>query len=475
MKTLRLWFIGTLGSFIWTLQPILANVTGSELQNFNAAYTSVDGATVHSARTLGRGRLNLGLFGNNAINTLPYFNQEGTDNPDQDKSFNNSVTGLEMDASYGISSFWDFSLALSSFVGQTVDNDSALHGYFARLGVTEIRFASKFNLIDSQSFALAVLGTANLNRLQNNPYSGNTTWPAYSAELLGTLNFAWLTWNTNFGYRWHKGEPDPEIKKILPIERFGDQLVASTGVEIDLPGTKLDLLAEIYGSYAQVDFSSFSPRNSSVLEGLVGGRYPLSDEWQVHAGYGAEMRHSISSADYRVYAGVRWMTDLMPKSQPSSGESSPAMAPTVLLAPEVPVSARVADAVIEMDDIYFQFNSSELSDPRASAVMQQLQSALQGERRVERVVIEGHACAIGSDDYNFDLSDHRAETIERWLMHNFGVAPEKLVTVAWGEKRPKASNLTESGRRLNRRVSFKIYYELPRITPAASAAGVVAQ
>lgn len=451
-----------------------ANITGSDLQNFNASYTPMDSVTVHSARTMGSGRLGLGLFFNNAVNTLPYFNEEGRNNIDQKKSFNNSVTGMEVAVSYGITSFWDISLAMPSFIAQTVENDDQLHGYFARLGVTELRIATKFNLIDTEGFALGILGTANHNRVQNNPYSGNMEWPAFALELLGTLDFGFLEWSTNVGYRWHHGEPTAELQEVLPVQRFGDQWVASTGVDVKLPATKLTVQGEIYGSYARQDFSSFSPRNTSIMEGLVGLKYPLDDAWTFYAGYGSEMRHALSSADYRIYAGVRWMTDLTPVKPV---EVAPAEAP---VAPIVPVmgptiTERAPDAVIELDDIYFQFDSTEIRDPKGYEVMQTLKGMLQNNRTIDRVVIEGHACALGTDAYNFELSDRRADTIERWLMRNYGVSPEKLLTVGWGEKRPKHSNAVESSRMLNRRVTFKIYYEMPRIPGPEATPTVQAQ
>jgi outer membrane protein OmpA-like peptidoglycan-associated protein len=439
-----------------------ANITGSDLQNFNASYTPMDSATVHSARTMGSGRLSLGLFANNAVNTLPYFNEEGEANIDQKKSFSNSVTGLELAVSYGITSFWDISLALPSFVAQTVEKDDQLHGYFARLGVTELRIANKFQLLATDFLALGIMATANHNRVQNNPYSGNMQWPAFSLEFLTTLDFGFMAWSTNVGYRWHHGEPTAELQEVLPVRRFGDQWVASTGVDVKLPATKLTVQGEIYGSYAEEDFSSFSPRNTSIMEGLVGLKYPLDEAWTLYGGYGSEMRHALSSADYRFYAGVRWMTDLTP-AKPV--EVAPAPAP---VAPVIPVMGpgitdRAPDAIVELDDIYFHFDSTAIRDPKGYEVMQRLKELLQSNRNIERVVIEGHACALGSDEYNFGLSDRRADTIERWLMRNYGIPPEKLLTVGWGEKRPKASNAIESSRMLNRRATFKIYYEMPRI------------
>jgi outer membrane protein OmpA-like peptidoglycan-associated protein len=437
-----------------------ANITGSGLQNFNPSYTPADNVTVHNAKTMGAGRLSLGLFANNAVNTLPYFDQAGQANIDQKKSFNNSVTGMEVAVSYGVTSFWDISLAMPSYVAQTVENDEQLHGYFTRLGVTELRLATKFQLLATDALTVGILGTANHNRVQNNPYSGNMQWPAFSLEVLGTLDFGFMSWSNNVGYRWHHGEPTDELQEVLPVQRFGDQWVASTGVDVKLPATKLTVQGEIYGSYSKEDFSSFSPRNSSVLEGLVGLKYPLAEDWSLYGGYGSEMRHAISSADYRIYAGVRWMTDLTPRKLAVVEAAPTPVAPIVPVMGRA-ITERTPDAIFELDAIYFEFDSTTIRDPQAYEIMQRLKELLQNSRTIDRVVIEGHACALGSDGYNFALSDRRADHIERWLMQNYGVSPEKLLAVGWGERKPKVSNAIESSRMLNRRVTFKIYYQMP--------------
>ncbi len=54
--------LGALATACLLTAELSANVTGSDLQNFNPSYTPVDNATVHSARTMGSGRLGLGLF-----------------------------------------------------------------------------------------------------------------------------------------------------------------------------------------------------------------------------------------------------------------------------------------------------------------------------------------------------------------------------------------------------------------------------
>ncbi|NEN23159.1 OmpA family protein [Cryomorpha ignava] len=67
--------------------------------------------------------------------------------------------------------------------------------------------------------------------------------------------------------------------------------------------------------------------------------------------------------------------------------------------------------------------------------------------------IEGHTDAIGSDAYNKVLSDNRAAAAKEFLVIN-GVIPERIANEGIGEKDPYASNLTDEGRALNRRVEL---------------------
>jgi outer membrane protein OmpA-like peptidoglycan-associated protein len=69
--------------------------------------------------------------------------------------------------------------------------------------------------------------------------------------------------------------------------------------------------------------------------------------------------------------------------------------------------------------------------------------------------VEGHTDSTGSEDYNVDLSRHRAESVAIALQQR-GVHPARIQTVGYGESRPIASNDNEGGRQLNRRVTIEI-------------------
>ena len=68
------------------------------------------------------------------------------------------------------------------------------------------------------------------------------------------------------------------------------------------------------------------------------------------------------------------------------------------------------------------------------------------------VVVEGHTDSKGSDEYNMALSERRAASVAGSLESNYNINSQRLSTVGYGETQPVATNETEAGRQLNRRV-----------------------
>lgn len=104
-------------------------------------------------------------------------------------------------------------------------------------------------------------------------------------------------------------------------------------------------------------------------------------------------------------------------------------------------------------DVSFDTNSavvrpglySELD--RVAAVMNQYPSTL--------IRVEGHTDSRGSNEYNMDLSNRRANAVKNLLVQR-GIAGSRIEAVAFGKTMPTASNDTEAGRQKNRRVEIKI-------------------
>ena len=72
------------------------------------------------------------------------------------------------------------------------------------------------------------------------------------------------------------------------------------------------------------------------------------------------------------------------------------------------------------------------------------------------LTVVGHTDNVGSDKYNQDLSQRRAYSVAQYF-ESKRVNPVRLATAGKGEAEPVASNTSESGRQLNRRV--EIYVE----------------
>lgn len=72
------------------------------------------------------------------------------------------------------------------------------------------------------------------------------------------------------------------------------------------------------------------------------------------------------------------------------------------------------------------------------------------------LVIEGHTDSTGSEVRNQHLSQRRAESVRAYLVANGTLAKDKIIAVGYGSKRPLASNKTEKGRAINRRIDVII-------------------
>jgi outer membrane protein OmpA-like peptidoglycan-associated protein len=104
-------------------------------------------------------------------------------------------------------------------------------------------------------------------------------------------------------------------------------------------------------------------------------------------------------------------------------------------------------------DLLFDVNSATLK-PAAHDEMFRVAKVL-NEYPQTTLVVAGHTDSTGTDAYNQSLSERRAEVVRNTLAGN-GVNPNRIRTIGYGETKPIASNSTESGRQLNRRVEITI-------------------
>jgi outer membrane protein OmpA-like peptidoglycan-associated protein len=107
--------------------------------------------------------------------------------------------------------------------------------------------------------------------------------------------------------------------------------------------------------------------------------------------------------------------------------------------------------VLTLGDVLFDTGRATLK-PGAMRTVDQLATFM--TRNAERrILIEGHTDSQGSDEYNRDLSQRRAESVRNALAGQ-GVASSRIDVVGAGEGLPVANNTTASGRQQNRRVEI---------------------
>jgi outer membrane protein OmpA-like peptidoglycan-associated protein len=101
-------------------------------------------------------------------------------------------------------------------------------------------------------------------------------------------------------------------------------------------------------------------------------------------------------------------------------------------------------------EIPFDFNSAQIG-PKAMPAIKNLGAALANPQlKGGTFVIAGHTDAKGSDPANQTLSERRAEAVKRYLVENYKIAPENLLSVGYGESRLKNSGnpLADENRRV---------------------------
>jgi outer membrane protein OmpA-like peptidoglycan-associated protein len=104
--------------------------------------------------------------------------------------------------------------------------------------------------------------------------------------------------------------------------------------------------------------------------------------------------------------------------------------------------------------ILFGFDSATLQ-PQAKENIYKLADILK-KYPDSNILIAGHTDSDGSEQYNQSLSERRAKAVSDYTMMQ-GVSSSRLSIVGLGETEPIASNNTESGKQLNRRVEIAIF------------------
>jgi peptidoglycan-associated lipoprotein len=101
--------------------------------------------------------------------------------------------------------------------------------------------------------------------------------------------------------------------------------------------------------------------------------------------------------------------------------------------------------------VQFAFDDYSLSS-KAKENLEKL-AAWMKKAEEAKVQIEGHACEVGTNEYNLALGERRANSAKTYL-EGLGVTGGRLSTISYGEERPLDPGHTEQARSKNRRAEF---------------------
>jgi outer membrane protein OmpA-like peptidoglycan-associated protein len=107
--------------------------------------------------------------------------------------------------------------------------------------------------------------------------------------------------------------------------------------------------------------------------------------------------------------------------------------------------------VLTLDDVLFDTGRAELK-PGAQRSLDQI-AAFLNENPERRVQVEGFTDSLGSNDFNQQLSQHRADAVATAIIQR-GVSADRVRALGYGEEFPVASNNSAGSRQLNRRVEI---------------------
>ncbi|MDZ7600382.1 MAG: OmpA family protein [Hoeflea sp.] len=119
---------------------------------------------------------------------------------------------------------------------------------------------------------------------------------------------------------------------------------------------------------------------------------------------------------------------------------------------EAMASSLDAQGKITVENIYFDFGKAELL-PESDEAIAEIARLLSDRVEIGLYVV-GHTDSVGGFEANLSLARERAAAVVSALENRHGVAAGRAVPAGVGPLAPVASNATEAGRALNRRVEI---------------------
>jgi OmpA-OmpF porin, OOP family len=120
--------------------------------------------------------------------------------------------------------------------------------------------------------------------------------------------------------------------------------------------------------------------------------------------------------------------------------------------------------------VKFGFNKDDLTS-KAKEALDQLAASIANTKGYI-IALDGNTDSVGSEEYNYGLSQRRASSVIQYLASKYNVPAYKIYTVGLGKDKPVESNKTAAGRAGNRRVDVRLMTNtVGNTTPAPTTTG----
>lgn len=227
---------------------------------------------------------------------------------------------------------------------------------------------------------------------------------------------------------------DPKFKNqpvpiAIPIDESKISLEGESEVKVTKPGTiKIeDLEEEKLDSFKTEEFFSTEEVKSKV---------PFLELEQISNKNDNSLKEiEITSKNADFLENYSKIEELLEQNKPLTSKTAPIFLPT---------------------DILFEYNLDQLK-PKAEKSLEILAVLIQRNPKAE-FTIEGFTDNFGSEEYNLDLSQRRADSIKKWLLIHSSIDSSKIQTKGCGKTHfiaPSTGSIEEQ--RLNRRVEIVIH------------------
>jgi OOP family OmpA-OmpF porin len=194
----------------------------------------------------------------------------------------------------------------------------------------------------------------------------------------------------------------------------------------------------------------------------------------------AANNQQIQAVDERAQSGIKQAQSAADAANQNAQGATKAAGDANVAAVDAVHRADSLDSVVKGLDSYksvanvtvtFGFDKSKL-DADAIAQLDTFAAQL-GTAKSYILEVTGGTDSIGSAQYNYELSQRRADSVVQYLASKYGVAAHRFYLIGIGKDKEVAPNTTKEGRKQNRRVEIQLLTNMgdQGAAPAAASSG----